>query len=190
MKKQMSTRVLTFAALAVVINLLGGYIVEATRIPLLFLDAIGTIFAAVLFGPWVGVLVGVVTNLVGGILYGPTTIPFALVSVVIAIVAGFIAKKWNFTITTAVFTGLILGIVAPLVGTPIVVAVYGGLTGSGTDLIVLWLVNTGQKIFAAAFLSRVWANLLDKVASCVIVFALLKALPTALVEQFKKANAA
>ncbi len=182
MYRRISNQALVFASLCVVINLIGGYLVTLFKIPLLFLDAIGTIFAAVVFGPWIGGLVGVVTNLILGMIQGPTAVPFAIVSLMIGVVVGLIARKWNFSLVTAVVTGLILSIAAPLVGTPIAVAVFGGLTGGATDVFVIWLIKSGQKIFTAAFIPRVTGNLVDKIGSCILVYYLIKALPTDLVK--------
>ena len=190
MKKKMSTQVLVFAALAVVINLLGGYLVQLTKVPLLFLDTVGTIFSAVLLGPWVGGLVGVVTNLVLGITAGPTNIPFAIVNLAVAIVVGFIARKWIFNLITSIITGLILSVICPLIGTPIAVAVFGGLTGSGTDLLVLWLTKAGKDIFTAAFISRITGNFVDKIASCVLVYFLIKGLPANYLQKLRGQHAA
>ncbi|MCK4260131.1 MAG: ECF transporter S component [Halanaerobiales bacterium] len=182
MNKKISTQALVIASLCVVINIIGGYLVTMVKIPLLFLDAIGTIFSAVILGPWVGGLVGVVTNLVLGIIQGPTAIPFGIVSLAIGVIVGFIAKKRNFSLGTAIITGLIISVVAPLIGTPIAVAIFGGLTGGGTDIFVIWLLKSGQKIFTAAFLPRITGNLVDKIGSCIIVYYLVKALPMELMK--------
>ena len=45
--------------------------------------------------------------------------PFALVNIAIGITVGFIAKKGKFNFVTAAITGIILAVVAPLIGTPI-----------------------------------------------------------------------
>ena len=92
-------------------------------------------------------------------------------------------KKYKFNLKTAVITGLILSIVAPLIVTPIVVLVYGGVTGSGTDLVFAWLLATGKKIFAAAFISRITGNFVDKIASCIIVALLITKLPIKLFDR-------
>lgn len=184
-KQKMSTQALVFAAFAVVLNLVGGYITQATKIPLLFLDSVGTIFSAVLFGPWVGGLVGVASNLVLGVISSPTNIPFALVNLMIGLVVGFIARKWDFSLPVAIGTGLLLAVASPLVGTPIAVAMFGGLTGSGLDLFVIWLKAAGNGIFTAAFLPRITGNLVDKIASCILVYALVKAMPESLTGRFR-----
>lgn len=168
-----STKILMFSAVAVVINVVLGMITSALSIPFLFLDAMGTVFIAASFGVGYGVMTGVVTNLVLGITSGPTAIPFALVSIAIAIVVGLMAKN-GFSIGKAIITGIILGIICPAIGTTIRMLFFEGLTGSGTDLVILALRASGQEMFTATFLSTIGANMVDKILSCVLVSILLK----------------
>ncbi|MFA0887984.1 MAG: CD3073 family putative ECF transporter S component [Synergistales bacterium] len=164
---------LTFSAVCVVVNLALGTFVQMLHIPLIFLDTLGTIFGAVLLGPFHGVMIGLVTNVVQGILTNPRDIPFALVNMAIGLVVGLVAKRFRFTLPVAVATGLTLAVIAPLIGTPIAVWIYGGLTGGGTDLIFLWLLKSGNSIFTSAFIPRITGNLVDKVACSVLVALIL-----------------
>jgi len=68
----------------------------------------------------------------------------------------------------------------PLIGTPIGIFIYGGLTGTVTDVIVMALKNSGSDIFAASFVAKVANNLLDKVGTCIIAFVLIQRLPVSL----------
>lgn len=170
--------ILTLCAIAVALNIVLGTVAQLTKIPILFLDTIGTIFIAVLFGPWQGAAVGTVTNLLTPMLSGNIKdIPFFIVNAVVGIVVGYIAKKYKYNMKTAIISGIILSIVCPLIGTPIVVWVYGGITGSGNDLIFLWLKNTGMEVFSAAFIPRITGNLVDKISSCLLVLLSLKYIP-------------
>ena len=172
-----STFQMIFASLCVVMNLVFGTLVQSLQIPLLFLDTIATIFGAVLFGPFYGVLIGLVTNVVQGILTNPRDIPFALVNMAIGLFVGVVSRKIRFTLPVSVGVGLCLAVLAPLIGTPIAVWIYGGLTGGGTDFFFLWLYQSGHKIFTAAFLPRITGNLVDKVASAVLVALLIAKMP-------------
>jgi energy-coupling factor transport system substrate-specific component len=147
------------------------------NVPLLFLDTVGTIFVAALYGPFYGAVTGGLTNVIQGIITNPKTIPFALVNIAIGIVVGLIAKKWKFNYKTAVITGLILSVVAPLIGTPIATYVYGGITGDFNDIVFTWLRQSGQKMFTAAFIPRITSNFVDKIASSLIVAFLITRLP-------------
>lgn len=174
---KMSTRSMIFASICIVINLVLGTVTQMLQIPLLFLDTIGTILSAAVLGPLAGALTGGLTNVIQGFITNPKDIPFALVNIAIGLIVGFVAKKRGFDLKTAIVTGLVLSIVAPLIGTPIAVLLYGGVTGGGTDLIFAWLLATGQKIFTAAFIPRVTGNLIDKIGSCILVSQILRYLP-------------
>ncbi len=172
------TVILTYGAMCIVLNVVLGTIVSALKIPLLFLDTIGTVLMAVLFGPWWGALTGLLTNVILGITTSPTAIFFGLVNVGIALVVGFMARKFNFTKWyIALITGIILSIVAPLIGTPIAVAIFGGLNGSGFDIVVLWLRAAGESVFASTFISRITGNIVDKIATCLLVMFIIMKLP-------------
>lgn len=172
------TVILTYGAVCITLNVVLGTVVAALKIPLLFLDTIGTVLMAVLFGPWWGALVGILTNVVLGMTSSPSAIFFGLVNVAVAIVVGTMARKFNFTKWyTALATGVILSFVAPLIGTPIAVAVYGGLNGTGMDFVVLWLRAAGESVFASTFISRITGNFVDKIATCLLVMFIVLKLP-------------
>jgi energy-coupling factor transport system substrate-specific component len=173
------TMILTYSAMGIALNVLLGTVVSWLKIPLLFLDTIGTVLISVLFGPWWGVLTGGLTNVVLGATTGASAIFFGLVNIAIALVVGFMARKFDFAKWyVALVTGVIISIVAPLIGTPIAVAVYGGLNGSGMDFVVLWLRASGESVFASTFISRITGNLVDKIVTCLLVMLLIVRLPT------------
>jgi energy-coupling factor transport system substrate-specific component len=172
------TVIITYSAMGIALNVVLGTVVSWLKIPLLFLDTIGTVLISVLFGPWWGVLTGGLTNVVLGATTGASAIFFGLVNIAIALVVGFMARKFDFAKWYIAFgTGLILSIVAPLIGTPIAVAVYGGLNGSGMDFVVLWLRASGESVFASTFISRITGNLVDKIVTCLLVMLIIVRIP-------------
>lgn len=169
---------LTFSAICVMANLaLGMFFILVLHIPLIFLDNLGTIFGAMLLGPVHGVLIGLLTNVVQGILTNPGNIPFALVKMAIGLFVGLVARNFRFTLPVAVATGLALSVIAPLISTPIAVWIYGDLPGRGADLVFLWLLKSGKSIFTFAFLPRIFGNLVDNVACCMLAALILPKLP-------------
>ena len=168
-----STKTMIICALAVVVNVVLGEMVSMMKIPLLFLDTIGTIFIAASFGMSYGIITGVATNLLMGVISGPTAIPFALVNVAVAIVVSLMARGGNFTLIKAIIAGLILSFVAPMIGAPIRIFLFGGLTGSGTDLVILALRKARQEMISATYWGAVSGNFVDKIVSCVLVALVL-----------------
>lgn len=178
MIKASKTMILTYSAMGIALNVILGTVVSGMKIPLLFLDTIGTVLIAVLFGPWWGALAGGLTNVVMGVTTGPSAMFFGLVNIAIALVAGYMARRFDFTKWyIALITGIMLSIIAPLIGTPIAVAVYGGLNGSGMDWVVLWMRSAGESVFASTFISRITGNFVDKIITCLLVMFIVTKLP-------------
>lgn len=182
----MDTKKVTFSSMCIVINIVLGMVISMINIPLLFLDTVGTVLGAVVLGPFWGALIGGCTNLVLGVISGPTNIPFALVNIVLGLIVGYISKKKGFGYKEAIITGVILSIVCPLIGTPISVLLFGGLSGSGADLLVVFLVQSGQKIFTAAFFPRILSNIVDKPLSCIMVVYFISKMPKGFIKQYSK----
>lgn len=183
MQKTLTPKVMIFIAVGVVFNIVLTMVANTIGGGILFLDTVGTIFVAALLGPIPGVLTGILTNLVNGVLVGPTEIPFLLVNAAVGLIVGFAAKRTqDYNLPTAIIVGLILAVVAPLIGTPIALWLFGGLTGSGMDFLVIWLKSAGQGIFSAVFLTKIVNNLADKVLSSLLVFGALQALPLSILQ--------
>lgn len=182
--KNKKVYVLTFCGIAIAVNIVLGIVTSTLKLPL-YLDTLGTILTAVLVGPLPGVAVGALTNIITGFIYNLQDIPFLLVNVAVALVSGFMAKKFKFNLVTAIICGLILSVVCPLIGTPIGIFVYGGLTGTVSDVIVMALKSSGSSIFAASFIAKVGNNLIDKVGTCIIAWGLIRYLPVAMKNTLK-----
>lgn len=170
-----STKIM-LCGIAVALNIVLGMTVSMLKLPF-YLDTIGTIFIAIYFGPWYGAAVGGTTNFLSSILINIAGMPFMLVSISIGLVVGFLFRKISFNFRNAFLVGILLSIVAPLIGTPIGVAVYGGLTGTISDVAVFWLKQSGANIFTASFLPKIANNLIDKIGTCLLVYFIVAALP-------------
>ena len=159
--------VVAFCGICVAMNIVLGIITSALGIPL-YLDTLGTVLSAALIGPVPGIIVGALSNIITGFMYSVSDIPFCLVNMAVGLIVGLVAKKFKFTVVSAVITGLVLSFVCPAIGTPIGIYVYGGLNGSASDVLVMSLVQAGKDIFQASFLRNVASNLIDKVGTCVV----------------------
>lgn len=104
----------------------------------------------------------------------------------VGLVVGLVAKKFKFDWIQALIVGLALSVLCPAIGTPIGIFVYGGLNGTFSDVLVMSLVEGGKSIFQASFLRNIASNLIDKVGTCLIGCALIKAMPMRFLDNFKK----
>ncbi len=187
-KRISNTSILMLSGLSIALNIVLGIITSSLKLPF-YLDTIGTVFIAIYFGPWYGAAVGGLSNFLASILTNPQGIPFMIVSMVIGLVVGFVFRKIKFTFISSLVIGIILSVVAPLIGTPIGIYVYGGLTGTISDIAVMWIKQSGASIFTASFIPKVFNNLIDKVGTCIILYFVISALPVTFKPQnFTKLN--
>lgn len=170
---------LVFIPVGIGVNIVGGMLATSLKLPV-FLDTIGTILTAAILGPWWGALTGGLTNVILSF-QAPMDMWFALVNVAVGLIVGFVSKKYGFTKWPVVaITGAIISVVAPVIGTTIATYVYGGLTGGALDIFVGGLMKSGTDVFTAAFIPRIWSNLLDKMVSVFVIMLVLLALPAGL----------
>ena len=169
-------------------NIVLGIITAALKIPL-YLDTLGTVLAAALFGPIPGVIVGALSNIITGLIYSVSDIPFCLVNMAVGLLVGLVSRKFKFNLVSALICGLVLSFLCPAIGTPIGIFIYGGLNGSFSDVLVMSLVKGGKTIFQASFLRNVASNLIDKVGTCLIAYLLIRFMPMRFLDLFKKEEA-
>jgi energy-coupling factor transport system substrate-specific component len=189
LKKDFSTITLALMAVAIVLNIVLGQVVSLLKLPI-FLDSIGTVLVALLAGPWAGGLTGLLTNLIWGMISDPVAAAFAPVAMVIGIVAGLCAKyglfkKW----WQAIISGVIITLALSLVAIPIRVYMFGGVTGSGADFITAYLMATGKDLFSAVIITVITDNLIDKVVTALLAWAIVKGLPRRFTSRFPRAGA-
>lgn len=91
-----NSTVLAFLPLAIAINIAGGQLAKALRLPI-YLDSIGTVLSGVLLGPWIGMLTGALSNTVWTLTgLDAYAIWFAPVAAVIGLCAGFAGRAGFF----------------------------------------------------------------------------------------------
>ncbi|MGN1192237.1 MAG: CD3073 family putative ECF transporter S component [Dorea sp.] len=183
--KNRKVYVTAFCGVSVAMNIVLGIITSALGIPL-YLDTLGTVLSAAILGPLPGIIVGALSNIITGLIYSVSDIPFCLVNMAVGLVVGLVAKKFKFDWIQALIVGLVLSVLCPAIGTPIGIFVYGGLNGTFSDVLVMSLVQGGKSIFQASFLRNIASNLIDKVGTCLIGCALIKAMPMRFLDNFKK----
>ncbi|WP_368496164.1 hypothetical protein [Herbiconiux sp. A18JL235] len=147
----------------VIANLLGIVVVQALHLPI-YLDMVGTAVASILLGPWHGALVAVASNLLGFSVGAPGAAPFALVNLAGALVWGYGVRRFRMGDDIGGFfaLNLLAATACSLVGAPLGVILFGGLSGHGSDTVTESIVTTGVPLVAAAFSSNILTSVLDK----------------------------
>jgi energy-coupling factor transport system substrate-specific component len=181
---RLSTMAWILIPVGVGINLAGHFIAQALRLPI-FLDVIGTIIVGVLAGPLAGALTGLVTNVAAALILTPTWLPYAIVNILIGVAAGYLARAgWFDDIPRSIGSGLILAVIGIVVSAPITVFVYGGVTGSGSDIIRAALIATGRQLMETVITTSVIFEPIDKILSALVAYAVVRNLPERYRRQF------
>jgi energy-coupling factor transport system substrate-specific component len=108
---------------------------------------------------------------------------------VIGLLAGLFATwGWFRQWWRVALAGLITGVVAAILSAPIAAYLFGGVTGAGTDAIVAFFRATGSSVLQAAFGQGIVSDPLDKVASFLVVWLILKGLPLRFLDRFPRAE--
>jgi hypothetical protein len=110
----------------------------------------------------------------------------ALVIAIVAavVVAAFIYLRRDLAGLWVAGAGIITGIVAAFVSAPIAAIAFGGVTGSGADLIVAALRQGGADVFAASLGQGLFSDPIDKTITSFVVFIILTSLSTRVVARF------
>lgn len=181
MKEQISAFKICLLALAVCINLVGGQLALTLRLPI-YLDSIGTMLVGALCGPVYGML----PNLLSGIIFGMTTdiysLYFAPVGMIVGWMSGMMWKKKSSAKWWSVLAALIITVPGTIVSAAICAKLFGGITSSGSTVLVQLLAKTPLGMTASVFVVQIMTDYLDRLISVILVIRLLNILP----EQMKK----
>jgi len=181
---RLTTHTLTLMGVAVTINIVAALINKWFRLPI-YLDCIGTLLVAVLQGPLAGAITGLVTNLLLGIMANPISAVFAPVSMVIGLSAGSLAWIGGFSRWwLALLSGCLISVALMIVAVPINIYMFGGVSGSGSDFFLAWLLHGGKSLYASVSVTVFSSNVVDKTLTALLVWLLIERLPLRIEAQY------
>lgn len=163
--------------IGIAVNFVGGQIALLLKLPV-YLDSIGTIFVGATCGMIPGAIVGFLSNAINSIT-SPPTFAFAILNVAFGFLAGYLGRlgvfrSWWKTLISA----LPFAIIGGFFGALITIWVFGGLAVGGGAIVVAALVATfGLDVNTANFAAQIPMDILDKVPTVLIVFAVIKGMP-------------
>lgn len=181
--KQISSYKITFIALSAGINLIGGIIALTLRLPV-YLDSLGTMMAAALLGPVYGMIPGAISALINGCTFDAYAFYYLPVQLITGAMTGFacklfqpehIQKSWKL-----IPVSLLISLPGTAVSSLITAAVFGGITSSGSTILVQLLHHAGFNLTASVFLVQVCTDYMDRLLSLGAVMLLAASIPPAM----------
>lgn len=174
--EKISVRNLCFVAFAICINVIGGQIALFFKLPI-YLDSIGTILTAAVLGP----LYGMLPNMLSGILMGITvdiySLYYAPVGMILGYVTGLVYKKYRPEPWWILLAALGITIPSAIVSSCITAFLFGGITSSGSTILVQLLARTPLGMIGSCFVIQVITDYIDRVICLSVAAVLMKKLP-------------
>lgn len=179
---------ISFIAFCAALNAGVGFLVHSLKLPI-YLDSVGTVLAAVLIGPIPGAVAGVLALLIISITTAPTAIAYSGTAVLIAVCSAFFTRfKFLANMRGTLFWGFLLGVIAALASVPVTVYVFRGATLAGADIFTVLFKATGMSLHVSVILGGLLTDTVDKLATALLCFCLIKAMPARLTSHFTGAR--
>lgn len=183
-RQKMSALKLCMLAMAVCINVAGGQLALMLRLPI-YLDSIGTILA----GLWMGPFCGMIPNLLSGVLLGMTTdiysLYFAPVGMITGLMAGIAGKMMKGLLTDRnirkrqiLLSAVFITVPGTVVSSVINAVLFGGVTSSGSSILVQILSKTPLGLTGSIFAVQILTDYLDRVIALGLAIAVLQVMPS------------
>ena len=171
-----SAKKLSIIALAIALNVVGGQIALLLHLPV-YLDSIGTILIAVIYGPFYGILPPLLYGMVMGFTLDIYSLYFMPVGIILSLTTGIVSRALNLQGRLIVPGALIITIPGTITSALITALLFGGITSSGSTVIVQILNKAGMGLTASVFVVQILTDYLDRLISLALVAALLRAIP-------------
>lgn len=179
---KISVHKITLIALAIVINIVGSYIALGLHLPV-YLDSMGTIMTAILLGPFYGLFPGVLSALITGMTSDIYALYYMPVGIVLGVMTGFVFQKNK---SNKLFVkSFCISVPASLISACITANVFGGITSSGSTMLVQLLAKTPLGLTLSCLIVQFFTDYFDRLLSLWLVFSVIKKLPDSLTNKLK-----
>ena len=181
---------LTTLALCGVINILGGTVALLLRLPV-YLDSIGTVLAAALFGPVAGLVPGLISGLISGMTSDVYAFYYIPVQLILGLVAGLVFRKLRPSHTAGSRSeglsmgwklfpaALVISLPGTVVSSTITAVVFGGITSSGSTVLVQLLHSLGMNLTLSVCVVQAMTDFVDRMIVLAVVLVILPAVSSA-----------
>lgn len=172
-----SVRKMCVVALAIVLNVIGGQIALLFHLPV-YLDSMGTIMIAMLYGPVYGMLPPLLYGLVMGFTLDIYSLYFMPVGLMLGLMTGLVSKYFSLKKWRMIPGAMMITVPGTIVSSIITAVLFGGITSSGSTVIVQVLNKAGLGLTASVFIVQILTDYVDRLLSLVVVSYLLRVIPS------------
>lgn len=182
MSGKISVHKITLIALAIVINIVGSYIALGLHLPV-YLDSMGTIMTAILLGPFYGLFSGALSALITGMTSDIYALYYMPVGIVLGVMTGFVFQKNK---SNKLFVkSFYISVPASLISACITATVFGGITSSGSTMLVQLLAKTPLGLMLSCLIVQFFTDYFDRLLSLWLVLSVIKKLPDSFIKKLE-----
>ena len=182
MSGKISVHKITLIALAILINIVGSYIALGLHLPI-YLDSMGTIMTAILLGPFYGLFPGVLSALITGMTSDIYALYYMPVGIVLGVMTGFVFQKNK---SNKLFVkSFCISVPASLISACITANVFGGITSSGSTMLVQLLAKTPVGLTLSCLIVQFFTDYFDRLLSLWLVLSVIKKLPDSFIKKLE-----
>lgn len=162
------------AIVCILLNIGGKVLSDLCGLPV-FLDALGTIICAAIYGPVCGAIVGAATN-IACCFSQLTYLVYALVNLATGIIVGICAKrKMLDNLFGALSTAFIVTITSVCISTPINMIFTNGNTGNKWgDGVIALVYNNSENRLLSCIAGQFYVDFVDRVLCVMLIYGILK----------------
>ncbi len=183
-KTKISVYRLCLVAMAVVMNMAGAQLALTLRLPV-YLDSIGTIMAGAMLGPVYGMLPSFLSGIVLGMTIDIYSFYFAPSGMIVGLMSGLVWKLHLAERGRLWLAAAVVALPGTLVSSVICAVLFGGVTSSGSMVLVQLLARTPLGMTASIFVVQIVTEYVDRLISLFLVAVLLRTLPYDLKRRWK-----
>ncbi|MGN0153629.1 MAG: HD domain-containing phosphohydrolase [Lachnospiraceae bacterium] len=170
MKLRRNHEIFLFIIGCILINYLGKTLADLFVLPF-WLDSVGTVFAAYMFGPVCGAIVGGTVNIMYS-MHSPVALVYGLTNIMVGITVGLCAKKGSFdNIFRALSTAFLVTVLSVSISTPLNYILADGSTGNiWGDGVSEMLQELGWNHVISNLIDEFYLDFVDKVITILLLF--------------------
>lgn len=174
MKLEKTYKISSFIIVCILINYAGRIISEKLVLPV-WLDSVGTVLAAYVFGPVCGAVTGATANILYSMHY-KTAVFYGLVNIAVGITAGICAGKGFLkSIFGMMSVAFLVAVISVIISAPLNYILADGSTGNvWGDGVAGLLAEMGLKKPYSFIAGEFYLDFLDKVISMLLLFLIVK----------------
>lgn len=176
MKSKTSVYSLCFVAFAIVLNIAGAQLALLLHLPI-FLDSIGTCFAAAALGAFYGMLPSLFSSIIVGMMGDAYAFYYAPVGILLGFLCAIAWKYFTKSKGQLFLTALFISLPTSILSACITAYLFGGITSSGSTIIVQLLAQTPIGLTLSCFIVQFISDYADRLITLFIVKKLIHRVP-------------